>query len=343
MVFAWSILVSVVTSLIRTRDRRERLGFVDPLPPAPRRIVIHAVSVGEAAAAKPLVAELIARGWAVVMTYGNRAARAVEERIAGVERVLPLPWDTPGAVRRFLRAVKPDVVATVETEIWPNLFLLSPRTVIVNARMYSRDKYWILRRFFTRVLSRTLVLAISEEEAKRFRPFTSNVEVLGNLKLDSERRLPAGRCAGTPAGATFLAVSTHPGEEEIIAASVPANARLIIAPRDVRRAPKLRRKFANVIDTYGQLDTLYAEADVAIIGGSFVPKGGHNPVEAARHGCAVIIGPHIENVRDLVEALGDRVIVTNDLAAALKAARPRPPFAGEPIAKRYADRIESLV
>jgi 3-deoxy-D-manno-octulosonic-acid transferase len=350
MVFVYSALVSLVTWLIlvplhwRSRDLRERLGFIDPLPPADRRIVIHAVSAGEAAAAKPLAAELMARGWSVVMTVGTAAGRAVAERISGVERVLALPWDRRAAIQRFLRAMNSDVVAVVETEIWPNLFLLAPKIVIVNARLYPGDRYHLARRFFVRVLSRALVLATTEREAGRFRRIgATHVEVMGNLKLDAGRR-PADRPAGSRRSETILAVSTHPGEEELIAAALPPGARLIIAPRDVRRAAKLRRTFPNVIDTYGQLDALYAEADVAIIGGSFVPKGGHNPVEAAQHGCAVVIGPHIENVRDLVDALGDRIVVTNDLAKTLAEMKPqRRPFVMEGIAKRYADRIESLV
>jgi 3-deoxy-D-manno-octulosonic-acid transferase len=139
-----------------------------------------------------------------------------------------------------------------------------------------------------------------------------------------------------------LAASTHPGEEPLIAQAVraaAADALLIVAPRHPDRGPQVdaelkglgfdmarraageplaARTTAYVADTLGELGTLIAVSDVVVMGGSFVEGiGGHNPLEPARHGAAIVTGPHAFNARDVYAEMFDEAaaIEAQDAAA----------------------------
>ncbi|MBE0585875.1 MAG: hypothetical protein IH612_19200 [Desulfofustis sp.] len=156
------------------------------------------------------------------------------------------------------------------------------------------------------------------------------VRTLGNLKCavpdpaqaavsQQPPRLP-GR---TPEQLLILCGSTHPGEEELLLSSFkPLASRyplhLALAPRRIERSGELLRLAAHIglsaalltersadttsvtiIDTIGDLAVLYGLADIAFIGGSLVPEGGHNPIEAARVGCPILFGPHMEDFAEI--------------------------------------------
>jgi 3-deoxy-D-manno-octulosonic-acid transferase len=210
--------------------------------------------------------------------------------------------------------------------------------VLANARLSARSTVWY-RRFaavFRNVLSgETFVAAQSIEDAQRFRSIGAAPErthVIGNLKFDVLRD-PAVAARGAELRATFwnarpvwIAGSTHAGEEEIVLtahASVQAHiggALLLLVPRHPERFQSVadllsrrglrfeRRSSGNVVmpdaqvllvDTVGELHALYAAADVAFVGGSLVPVGGHNVLEPAALGVPVITGPHQFNAREV--------------------------------------------
>jgi len=255
------------------------------------------------------------------------------------------PLDVPKYVRRFLDHWRPDLAVFTESEIWPNLILESsargiPLT-LVNARMTQRSyRRWRRNRGLARPLfSRfSLVLAQNESLARRFKLLGAGAaRVSGNLKIDTppppvdelERKRLAGALAGRP---MLLAAGTHEGEEEIVA---EAHRRLrgrftdlitIVAPRHPERGPAIaewlqsqgiaavrratgelptRASEVYVADTLGELGTLYKLATVAFVGGSLVDRGGHNPIEAVRHGVVVVTGPHRQNFKDTYDALLD--------------------------------------
>lgn len=252
------------------------------------------------------------------------------------------PMDVPGWVDRFLDGWRPDAVAIAESELWPNrTYALAARripTVMVNARISPRSatlwRRWapglaadLLRHF-------ALVLAQSEDDAARLRALgAADATCWGNLKaaadplpvdeakLDSLR----ARIGGRP---VFLASSTHPGEDEVVlAAHRILTDRLpelltIIAPRHPQRGPdvaalaaplRVRRRAEGaepdaeteiyVADTLGELGLFFRVAGVTLVGASLVPKGGHNPLEPARLGCPVLLGPHTEHFREVADDL----------------------------------------
>lgn len=313
-----------------------RLGRgLPPVPPG-RTLWVHACSVGEVEAALPLVAR--ARrdhpDLSFIISTVTETGQARARQLFPNDQVRYLPYDFLFAVRRHLDAAG-DLVGCLilETELWPN-FLGELRrrgipVVVANGRL--SDRAWRRYRIaapFLRATMQTiaLVAARTEEDATRFRYLGApRVEAMGNVKFDR----PAGTVpADAPSGRFLVFGSTHPGEEAIalrVFERLRANApdlRLLIAPRHTERGALVAKETGGalrsrgwrnepvlVLDTHGELSGLYAIAHAAVIGGSFVPVGGHNPLEAAVHGVPVCWGPYIANFRDacgLLEGRGGR-------------------------------------
>lgn len=212
---------------------------------------------------------------------------------------------------------------------------------LVNARMSPRSAArWARAPGLARqvLCSFRLVLARSEADAARLAALgVARVACWGDLKGAAEA-LPADPAAMAAlreaAGdrPVFLAASTHPGEEEMVLAAHRAllaggmaGLLTVIVPRHpdrgtavaalaeaaglqaVRRAPggalPGRETAVYVADTLGELGLFYRLAGVALIGGSLVPHGGQNPLEAARLGCPILLGPHMENFEEPVARL----------------------------------------
>lgn len=271
--------------------------------------------------------------------------------------------DVPEYVASFLDHWKPDVAVFAESEIWPNLILdVSRRKVplaLINARMSARSATrwrWfsgISKPLFSRF---DLILSQNDAFARTLKRLGAHrVLPVGNLKIDApppvvdavelERLRQA--LAGRP---LMVAASTHDPEELTIAdahrliASELKGFCTIIAPRhpgrgkavaDALRAKGLKVALKSageqpdaatniyVVDAIGELGTLFALTDIAFIGGSLIPHGGQNPVEAIGHGAVVLTGPNWTNFRDLYRALlrhkGAREVANADaLAAAVK-------------------------
>jgi 3-deoxy-D-manno-octulosonic-acid transferase len=244
------------------RNLGQRLGRLgEGLPPDPR-CWVHAVSVGESAAAVPLV-EGIRRRWPelgiVVSTITPTGARIVGERLAGTAVHRYFPIDLPGPVRRALDAARPRFFIAIETELWPNFLRALARrripAMIANGRISDRSfrRYRWVRGLMRRVLADVSVFAMqTEEDARRIIALgapPSRVVVTGNLKSDLLPEAagddPAGWRARLHLGAgarLWIAGSTHRGEEAVVLdAFLRARSRcpeltLLLAPRHPERA-----------------------------------------------------------------------------------------------------------
>ena len=291
------------------------------------------------------------------------SAQLLRERLpAGVQHQF-VPVDRPGAVRRFARHWRPDLAVWVESELWPNLILETAARgtpmLLLNGRMSVRSAArWRRAPHLSRALLAAFgcVLAQTEADAERFRALGAhNVTVQGNLKNDApplpadEARVAAlKRAMGDRP--CWAAASTHEGEEAAVAEAISALRRTfpdlltILAPRHPERGDSTvellersglttaRRSTDGAImpttavflvDTLGELGLVYRLADIAFVGGSLAPHGGHNPLEPARLDCALVTGPHTENFAEAYAALEDagavsRVSDASTLAGAVR-------------------------
>jgi 3-deoxy-D-manno-octulosonic-acid transferase len=262
------------------------------------------------------------------------------------------PVDAPGAVGRFLDHWRPDAGLFVESELWPNLILAARargvRLGLISARITEASaEGWRRAPASARALLSAFDLVLPQDQAAagRLRRLGARPGPRLNLKLAGEpppfdpaalaelRRQAAGRPVA-------LAASTHPGEEPLIAeafraATAGRAALLVIAPRHPERGAAVAEELARagfvaarrsqgeppgpgvsayVADTLGEMGLFLRLAEVVVMGGSFIAGvGGHNPLEAARVGAAIVTGPHVANA----QAIYDEML---EEAAALEAA-----------------------
>jgi len=346
----------VLSSAKRRKNFPERLGlrgFPGTSPPDGLPTVwIHAVSVGETVASAPLVHRLreSAPGARLLLSNVTITGRGTAERTLAEATAARFyfPFDLPGLCGRFLDRVRPDVVAVVETEIWPNFLAACAQrgipVVIVNGRLSERSfrGYARLRWFFRPVLlTLRAISAQTREDADRFVALGADpavVTVGGNLKFDVSppaaaktsiaSLLERGKGTGSR---WWVAGSTHEGEEQAVLLAFRAGKsrdpglKLLLAPRHPERfaevealirqegfAPARRTRILEgpeplegdvlLLDTVGELSGAYAAADLAFVGGSLVPKGGHNVLEPAWFGVPTVVGPHMENFREIADA-----------------------------------------
>lgn len=344
----YSLLLYLLTPLVLARllwrsranpgyRRRwgERFALYPAFAPGPR-IWLHAVSVGETIAAAPLLRRLRERhpDHALLVTTTTPTGSAQLRRLFGEEvEHIYLPYDLPGAVRRFLDKTRPRIAVFMETELWPNLFAACAArgvpVVVANARLSARSARGYAR--LGRLTRATLacvrrVAAQGREDAQRFQRLGApQVECVGNLKYDLDVPASAREAGGALREAlgcdrsVWIAASTHAGEEEQVLAAHAAlrsrlpDAALILVPRHPERFEAVAQlceragwrlvrrsrgrapdRDTDVLlgDTMGELMLFFAAADLAFVGGSLVPVGGHNPLEPAALGLPVLTGPH---------------------------------------------------
>ena len=312
-------------------------------------IWVHAVSVGEVIAARPLVDGLLAR-------HPDRPVLVTTITPTGSERVralwgdrvhhVYLPYDLRAMVRRFLDHARPALAVIVETEIWLNLYVECERRgiplMMVNARLSERSlRGYLPVRAAARLAMGTvdLVAAQSRADAERLSRIgapAGRIVVTGNLKYDLA--LPEGvheqallwRRGWGEGRPVWMAASTHGPEEEAVLAAHRAllerhpDALLLWAPRHPERfgpvAAQVREAGLRVrsrrgqrlpvadtqvfvVDTIGELLWFFAAADVAFVGGSLCPVGGHNVLEPAALGVPSVVGPHTFNFADVTQRL----------------------------------------
>ena len=351
----------------------ERLGIIPRklrAAVAGRNVIwLHAVSVGEILAAERLISELqdALPGYVIAVSTTTATGQAIASERLPAAPVFFFPLDFAGPVRSYLRALRPQLVLLMESELWPRLLVECGRAgvpvVVVNARISDRSfpRYMRLRRLWKPLLAKVaMFLAQGEESAARLRSIGAPAEritAVGNLKYDV--REPSASPLLTAlrdhlAAGTRLVIcgSTLDDEEEQILDAWPELLALepalvlLIAPRHPQRFEEVARLVATrvthlirasdfiaqpaalapgsvfLLDTLGSLAALYQLAAVAYLGGSLVPKGGHNPLEAARFGVPVVMGPSYENFREIVTGMlasnAIRVIDRNGFAAVIK-------------------------
>lgn len=267
------------------------------------------------------------------------------DRIPSLEVALS-PIDAPQAVRRFFAGAQPARLILLETELWPHWLLHARASgvpvAVVSARLSARSlaRYRRLgREFRSLVQGLEAVLCQTSEDLARWTALgarAERAEVMGNLKADA-LPMPGGDRAAARAALglererpLLVLGSLRPGEAALFARgwqALPSALRhgwqVVAVPRHPRASADLaqeargagQRLIRDAVPEHGEwawddrtgvLLRYYAAADVAFVGGSLKPYGGHNPLEPAACGAAVIMGPYFGSQADAVRALRER-------------------------------------
>ena len=330
----------------------ERRGYPHHPRPAGRLVWLHGASVGESLSLLAVIDRLATRhpDLSFLVTSGTvTSARVMRTRLPARACHQFIPLDSPGATRRFLRHWSPDLAIFAESELWPNLLMGlcagGTPTFLINARLSVRsEQMWT--RFAPRSAAALLcglteIHAQSAQDAERLARLAGEscppLSIMTNLKY-AAAPLPFDAAEHRRLQARFarrflwLAASTHPGEEDLMASVhqrlcqrkesvVPL---LLLAPRHPERgaeiASTLRTRGLRVaqrsqgeeasaetdvylLDTMGEMGLWYALCRVVVMGGGFLRRGGQNPLEPLRAGCAVICGPQMQNFESITAQL----------------------------------------
>jgi 3-deoxy-D-manno-octulosonic-acid transferase len=332
----------------------QRLGF--DYSSLPRACAwFHCASVGEVNTLLPLLKNLHHKNDQlnfIITTNTVTGASIVQQQKLPYLFHSYLPFDWRFSINRFLRATRPLALYVLETEIWPNLFArCAAKNVdihIINARLSSRTtsaSSWVralLRSSLSRV---STISARSAQDASAYQSLGADkdrISLLGNLKFTTAINTAHSEENNFAPGRDYILVaSTHDDEEIQIYDAWKKLARrelLVIAPRHPERGASITRKLGCdhiatrskaetvsdstqlfLLDTVGELKNYFANAKLVIMGGSFVPVGGHNILEPASYNSAIITGPYMENFKEeLALMLEKDAIVQLDSTAELQ-------------------------
>ncbi len=350
----------------------ERLGRASEARPEGPLVWLHAGGIKQVEAALPLIDYLSEAHTVLVTTSSVPAAAFVASRLPMRVLHQYLPFDDVVCARRFLDYWKPEAAIWIEFMACFNLLGETLErgisTALVNARLTTRRfKRWCrIRPLVTPLLAHMdMIAAQSTHDAAEFKVLGArHIYRFGNLKYATPAPLLDQRAAGALSREvghrpTWLAAYTHEGEEEEVAqAHTLVEGHLpglltVLAPRQPYRGEAIaemlrfegfrvaRRSLGEpiepdtqiyIINSIGDMGLLYHVAPVVLMGGSLVPKRGHNPLEAAHMGCAVLAGPYmddfVEPTAELKAAGGVQTV--NDaatLASALSRLLKNPSFA----------------
>ncbi len=328
----------------------ERFGYIKRVTKTDVSIWVHAVSLGEANAAIPLIKKLMVlypQHTIVVTTTTPTGSAKILQHLKGDVIHVYTPYDVPWMVNRFLRRSRTKLCIIMETEIWPNILHCcryhNIPIFLANARLSERSK---LRYQFIATLTKAMLRSYSMVSAQGLldgeRLLSLGLDpkrlmISGNIKFDIEMPADIHSCGlalrkewHTLERPTFIAASTHETEEKTILDAfyrireqLP-DILLILVPRHPDRFLKVEKLCKNyglslvlrslgqlpnshtdmvLGDTMGELLLLYAASDIAFVGGSLVPIGGHNLIEPAAIGLPVLTGPQLHNFTEISRLL----------------------------------------
>ena len=300
------------------------------------RVWVHASSVGEVRAVSPLVQALVRQGEAVLFTsFTATGYQAIRHQFSDAVTSGVIPLDSIWNCRGFFRRHRIKLGLVMETELWPELLYQARRQqvelILVNARLSrkSLDAGGFVRGLLTRSLGYfRLILTRNQRDLEALLSLGASAQrttIIGNLKTHIESGQQHSRLIERD---YLILASSHSGEELQFLEARPAQLAdrlLVLAPRHPERGAaieiqleKLGLRFAvrskaqaigddtevYLADTLGELGSLLAYARIVIMGGSFNTTGGHNLIEPANLGCAIITGPSDSNIVEDIDMLG---------------------------------------
>jgi 3-deoxy-D-manno-octulosonic-acid transferase len=344
---------------------------------------LHAVSVGEVGVANTLIGAMPPEQPLLVTTITPTGQERAQALLGERAAIAYLPYETDLAIQPFLRRFAPRSLILVEGDLWPLLLERVKRRrvpiAVVNGRI-SDDSFRRMRRLrplLGPLLDRVDGFAVQTDEDRRrlieLGVPADRVHRTGNLKFETPEIEPQPEveskldelAAGRP---ILIAGSTMRGEENQVLDSFALigggdRALLVLAPRHPERWDEVaelvekegldvlrrsqwdsgHRPDVLLLDSLGELAALYRAGFAAFIGGTLVPTGGHNPLESARFGVPTVVGPSMQNFREIAEIF-DRAAAWERAADAAQLARVwerwlDDPAAAQEIGRRGADVV----
>ena len=374
-VFSLRILLKSFTDSDYRSHFANRLGYgLKNFRQKNKKIIwFHAVSLGEVIGSELLINKLAEHFEIVITTTTPTGLRKAKEIFPEEIVINYAPCDLALIVNRFLNFYKPDAILIFETEIWPSMigcaFHKSIPLYLVNGRLSHKSfqayaiSSWLLKNTLKQITYSFVQTSKHKERFLELGIEENCIEVAGSVKFD----ICNTDINPIKADPFILGASTHPGEEEILLKAykrlqVKEGIKLFLCPRHIDRAGEIVKQAATmgfkvklysdidiedydvcIIDSTGLLSSFYASSLMSFVGGSLVPRGGHNLIEPAALGSPIIIGPHTFNFEDIVhQFLQDHACVKvtseDELLAAMEL------FIKDlDTAKQFADRAKEVV
>jgi len=317
---------------------KQRMGFSYPTFNS-QPIWIHCASVGEINTFMPLLEHLINKlpqQTFVITTNTVTGASMLKKHSPINTQHCYLPVENSAAINRFLNHTQPKLALIMETEIWPLLYkLINKKQIplsIINARLSAKtiDTHnWIKKQYRHALQYVDFIFARSEQDLNSFKQLGGDVNKLltaGNLKFSSISDSQPAIIENFTQRKYVLAASTHDDEELQLAQlwknNTTQDTLLVIAPRHPDRSDDILKQLTSLdlkiavrskgdsitqdtdiylADTLGELSGFMQHAQIVFMGGSLIPHGGQNFLEAARLAKAIIVGPHMHNFQNEID------------------------------------------
>ena len=330
-----------LSELPRIKERFGKVNLENNFQEKP--IWIHAVSVGEVKVASLLVKEIKKRhpDIKIFLTVSTLTGSRQLKKLYGNDLEHQyLPYDLNIFVKRFLSSVKPKCLILIETEIWPNLINNCVKQnipiALLNGRLSEKSlkKYQRFKTFFKKIFSQlSLVISQSQKDSDNFviagvipqKVFFDHSLKFSDLVSSNDSK-EINKADDKKEKKIIVCASTHPKEEIFLINAYKklndSNFHLVLIPRHPHRSEEVRNilednkvtyvKFSNVldlsyemtlVDKMGLVESFFKIADIAFMGGTLIPHGGQNFLEAVKHGLPIYSGASTYNFSGIVEDL----------------------------------------
>ena len=330
-----------LSELPRIKERFGKVNLANNFQEKP--IWIHAVSVGEVKVARLLVKEIKKRhpDIKIFLTVSTLTGSRQLKKLYGNDLEHQyLPYDLNIFVKRFLSSIKPKCLILIETEIWPNLINNCVKqnipVALLNGRLSEKSlkKYQRFKTFFKKIFSQlSLVISQSQKDSDNFviagvipqKVFFDHSLKFSDLVSSNDSK-EINKADDKKEKKIIVCASTHPKEEIFLINAYKklndSNFHLVLIPRHPHRSEEVQNilednkvtyvKFSNVldlsyemtlVDKMGLVESFFKIADIAFMGGTLIPHGGQNFLEAVKHGLPIYSGASTYNFSGIVEDL----------------------------------------
>ncbi|MDC3131378.1 hypothetical protein OA492_00535 [Pelagibacteraceae bacterium] len=297
-------------------------------------IWIHAASIGEFKSSELIINKYHSNFHILITTTTKSSAEYINKFYKDKILHQYIPFDISIWCSRFLNNWKPNLVLWIESDIWPNMLnQIKKRNInclFINARVSPKsfNKWKYIKNLYSSSLRTFIkIFAQSQNDLMRIKKLTKlKIEYIGNMKLSKNKNVDINRINEDKNKYAVMLISSHENEEELVIKQIVSiiknkKLKLYIAPRHPERISEIieiLNKYnleyslestnniinnvpVTIIDSFGKLNKYFQMSQLVILGGSFVNKGGHNPLEPANYKCAIISGNLVYNWQNIYE------------------------------------------